>query len=394
MMIGMGLREAVRSLLTSKQRSLLALQGIIIGISSVIALVSVGEIVKREALRQFQDLGTNLLKIRDLPWFCGPRDRRFTLKAAKAMLQASPELETMAPISSDPDRVRYRAQQFDCAIMGVTPDLLTVSKLKLSAGRFLVPFDEGMDNCVIGALLAETMVKAGIADPLGKKLLIKNHLCTIVGILETIPSGEMRPAEVNNGALLPFPSFALITGKDNVLSVIARIRSGAGPSLAGEQILNYLKQAFPGTAPTIVTAAEIIAQMNRQMNMLTLLLGVVGGISLLVGGIGVMNVMLTSVAERRREIGIRRALGARQIDIMTQFLLESLVLCILGGGIGILAGVGATYEFAKYSGWEFVVSRNAIAIGGGVALAVGLFFGIYPAFQASRLKVIEALRAS
>jgi len=393
-MLSMNLREAMRSLMSSKQRTFLALLGIVIGVASVIAMVSVGTIVQREALRQFVELGTDILRITDLTESRSTPGRTFGMQAAKAMRKASPDIGAMAPYTTSYGYVKYRAVQWSMPVIGCTAEMAGICKLRLSRGRHLTALDGGMLNCVIGEKLTSELSKLGVNDPIGKEILVLGNLCTIVGMLERVPMSDMRPIEVNDGLLVSYSTLAAISGKDQVTNIIARLRVDGDTTRAQMQVRGFASKTFPSIHPVVRSAEEVIAQMNRQMNMMTLLLGVIGSISLIVGGVGVMNVMLVSVTERRREIGVRRAIGAQQRDIQWQFLLEAMLLCTIGGVIGIGFGVGSSWLIARYSEWEFLVSWMAVLLGGGVSIMVGVFFGFYPAIQASRLNPIDALRAT
>ena len=176
--------------------------------------------------------------------------------------------------------------------------------------------------------------------------------------------------------------------------MMARMSKGTDYRDATIQLVEYFGERIPQARVHVRSAEELIEQMHRQMRLYTLLLGAVGSISLLVGGIGVMNVMLVAVAERRNEIGVRRALGARQRDIQAQFLIEAVTLSLLGGLIGVIAGAAATYGICRYTGWEFTISAGGTALGTVVAGGAGIFFGIYPAYQAARLNPVAALSST
>jgi putative ABC transport system permease protein len=387
-------REARRSLMASKQRTLLALLGIIIGIASVIAMVSIGTIVKAEALRQFQDMGTDFLLITGLGG--GGKETRppVQMKSVPAILRACPSLTAVAPYGTGFGQVRYRGQLWSTSVMGVTGSFHRVNRLSLAKGRALSDLDQEMYNCVLGERMARQLHTLGITNPVGLKVSIMDRIFTVVGALNHATDNALRPAEINDGILVPYWTLERITGVDKVETIVARMRQGLDTSRPVMELNRVLLKVLSGQEPRIRTAQELIQQMNRQMNLLTLLLGVVGSIALVVGGVGVMNVMLVSVTERRREIGIRRALGAQQGDIQWQFLIESLLLCLIGGAVGIGLGVGGAYLVSQYQQWHFLLSKEATVLGFGVSAMVGMFFGIYPARQASKLRVIDALRAS
>jgi putative ABC transport system permease protein len=175
-------------------------------------------------------------------------------------------------------------------------------------------------------------------------------------------------------------------------TILVRMAPGSDPRRAPALIKGFFAAHTPNKPVTVNTAEELIAQMEKQMKIFTLMLGAIGSISLIVGGVGVMNVMLVSVTERKNEIGVRRAFGAQRVDIQAQFLVEALILCLMGGALGALFGTTSAYIIAQYSHWHFFMSRLALFLGIVVSCAIGIFFGFYPAFQASRLKIIQALR--
>ncbi|PKK89427.1 MAG: macrolide export ATP-binding/permease MacB [Candidatus Wallbacteria bacterium HGW-Wallbacteria-1] len=388
------LREAIQSLLSSLQRTFLALLGIIIGIASVIAMISVGAIVKAEALRQFQELGTDFIVVSNLADDSATDKGHIPLKSVPFLLSACPSLEGMAPYSMSFTDLAFHGKNVPVSVMGITGAFFHINKLVTDQGRPLADVEQGMYNCVVGSRLATRLKRPGEPDLYGQSLLIHNHMFTIVGVLKEASDNALRPPEINDGVLVPYVTAQRILGIDKITGFIARISDTNNINAVVDQISRIIGQIIKDRQPLIQTADELIAQMNRQMNLLTMLLGVVGSIALVVGGVGVMNVMLVSVAERRREIGIRRAIGARQRDIQGQFLVEALLLCLVGGIIGIAIGVGGSYIIAKVQGWHFFVSNDAITVGVGVSALVGLFFGFYPAWQASKLRPIEALRAN
>lgn len=388
------LREAWRSLTASKQRTLLALLGIVIGIASVIAMVSIGAIVRNEALRQFQDMGTDFLNVGGLGSGGTAAAAPVPMKSVPAIRRACPSLAVVAPFGTGFGQVKYRGQVWSTSILGITGGFHRVNRLRIARGRALSELDQEMYNCVLGERLTRQLRGLGITNPIGLRISILDRVFTVVGHLDRMPDNALRPGEINDGVLIPYRTLERITGVDKVETILARMRPGVGPERATMELNRVLQKVLGGREPSVRTAQELILQMNRQMNLLTLLLGVVGGIALVVGGVGVMNVMLVSVSERRREIGIRRALGAHQSDIQWQFLIESLLLCLLGGVAGIALGIGGAWLVSQYQQWVFVISKEATALGVGVSVLVGMFFGIYPARQAARMRIIEALRAS
>ncbi|MBG0775718.1 MAG: ABC transporter permease [Desulfovibrionaceae bacterium] len=400
MQIGANFKEAVTSLYGSKQRTILALLGIVIGIGSVIAMVSIGTIVQEEALRQFMDMGTDILSLRkeyqggDSGFGMRTTSAELTLELVNDIPTYCSQVATVAPYTSEYGTMKHEGKKESIPALGITPTFPDLNKLHLKQGRYLTDLDKNEYFCVIGEKVEGLLRSYGVTELVGAQLYFKDKLFTVVGVIDKVNMGTMRPYETNEGILIPFSTLTRLTGKKTVQSAIARMTPSGDHMLATRQITNYVRMKNPKLSVRVRSAEEIIAQMQKQMQLFTLLLGAIGSISLIVGGVGVMNVMLVSVAERKKEIGIRRALGARQGDIQGQFIIESLTLCLVGGLLGIGLGVGASYIISRFSDWQFMVSYSAIVLGVGVSAGVGLFFGYYPARQASRLNPIDALRGS
>jgi len=388
------LREAIRSLLGSKQRTLLALLGIVIGIASVIAMVSVGNIVKNEALRQFQDMGTDFITIGNLGEVGSVSGSTLTLTMVPKLQELCPALVSMTPYSIGFSKFKYRGNLWGTSILGVAGNFSKVNRLNMMNGRPISELDQEMYNCVLGSRITRLLREVGITNPLGLKVTIYNNVFTVIGCLKLASDNALRPIEINDGVLIPYVTMKRITRQDKIDAIVGRLAPEATTDQASIELRRAIGRVLKNREPDINSAQALIEQMNKQMDLLTLLLGVVGSISLVVGGVGVMNVMLVSVSERRREIGIRRSIGAKRRDIQAQFLIESMLLCLVGGILGISIGVGGAYGIARYQAWAFEVAPEAIWLGVGVSMLVGIFFGYYPARQASRLRIIESLRAS
>jgi len=395
MIIRSNIIEAVNSLTGAKQRSILALIGIIVGIGSVIAMVSVGSIVQKEALQKFLEMGTDIVMISKKSTDTGYRkskNQEITLENALNLPAQCPGVRIVAPFFSKYETFKFNGKKSTIPALGITSSFQSINKLTLKQGRFLHSLDENMLYCVIGEKVEKKLLSLGATKLVGSRILFKDKYFTIIGILQRVSLGGMRPFEINEGIMAPFSTLKRIFPDAKIKQVMARLNSGFGILEVKEQIQSYYKR-HNRLAVTVRSPEALIGQMKKQMRLFTLLLGTIGSISLIVGGIGVMNVMLVSVTERTREIGIRRALGARKGDIQFQFLVESIVLCFIGGIIGIGIGVGATYIICYYAHWQFFIEYASVAIGVGVAISVGIFFGFYPARQAARLNPIMALRS-
>jgi len=388
------IKEALQSLWGAKQRTILALIGIFVGIGSVIAMISVGTIVQDEALRQFKEMGTEILKIEKDSGGGGPEGKRnrIDLQTALTIPRDCPVVQTVAPYASMYGTLKYEGKKFDIPALGVTNAFMDLNKLKLKQGRFISDLDYFMYYCAVGSEVQEKLRSLGVEEPIGTRVIFKDKQFTIVGTIEHAPATDMRPYEVSEGIMIPISTWRRFGEGQGIQAIIARMIPGGNHIEAVNQVTQYFEAGSRGIPVRIQSAEELIKHMQEQMRLFTLLLGAIGSISLIVGGVGVMNVMLVSVSERKKEIGIRRALGANQGDIQWQFLIESVILCLTGGLLGVFLGIGASYAVAHFSEWDFMVAYNAVIIGVAFSAAVGLFFGFYPARQAARMDPIEALR--
>ena len=276
---------------------------------------------------------------------------------------------------------------------GANESFADIHKLAVRDGRFLSALDRGQRYCVVGSDVADVLRAAGAQPVVGEQLRFQGRLYTIVGVLQ--PSfGERfgQNLQPNGSIFLPLDTLMRVSLTQGVRLIFARMEPGVAPDAAERAAAAYFEARAPGVRLNVTSAQQLIERMREQGRLFTLLLGAVGGISLIVGGVGVMNLMLISVSERRGEIGLRRALGARRRDIRWQFVIESLGLCLAGGALGVASGIGLAFGIAAFAGWPFFVSGAAVALGVCVSSATGIFFGLYPAHQASRLDPIAALR--
>ncbi len=392
MILKANIKEACISLYSSKQRTILALIGIIIGIASVIAMVSVGKIVQEEAMRQFKAMGTDILTIRK--GYSQGQGAKIRLKDAMAIPQNCPGISLVAPFVQGSGTILYAGKRLErTSPIGVTHSISILNKLKVLKGRFLSDLDQYSNFCVVGDSVYEEIAKLGGGDGIGEKIKLDDRLFTIVGVLKAVPGGGAQNFDANESIFTHITTMMRMNSSVDINTIKARVKPGLIHQVAQAQVSGYFARNLKMPDVKVTSPEELIKQMQKQMQMFTLLLGAIGSISLLVGGVGVMNVMLVSVSERRKEIGVRRALGAKRGDIKSQFLVESLILSIIGGIVGILQGIGISYLISQYSNWQFIVSPVAVYLGFGVSSAVGIFFGFYPAHQASKLDPIVALRA-
>lgn len=383
-------KEAVRSMLLKKQRTFLALLGIIIGIGSVIAMISVGEIVKHEAVKQFEELGTNIISIKkgfsynDATML--KQRKNITIEVVNDLKNLSSVENFSAHIDLNPDIIIGSKIVEHFSVMGVTPSFFRINKLKIESGRFLAPVDKISNNCVVGDDV-ESMVKKEKSNV----LVLNQSVFKIVGVASSDANVGIRSFDVGSTIFIDIYRAASFLKNPAISQIVVKVKKGITNFQAKKDLRNFFNLRKINVE--IHSPDELVAQMEKQLRMFTLLLGAIGSISLLVGGIGIMNVLLVSVSERRKEIGIRRAIGAKQIDIQLQFLIESFILTTVGGILGIVVGIATSFAISKFSDWEFIFSYISIIAGITMSFLVGGFFGFYPARQAAKMDPINALRA-
>ena len=385
--------EALSGLLAAKQRSALALIGIVIGVASVCSMISVGGIARNEAVRQFEELGTDMLKVTLRRGSRADEQIWIPIDMAEGITDLDGIRASAPYTSSGAETIVEGKKKVKGMLIGATETMEELARLKVATGRFVSTFDGKQHYCTVGATIAKALREAGNDELIGASIGIGDVILTVVGALERSPTGQ-RPFDPNEAIIVPIETAVRLAPQTGLREMMARMSKGTDYRDATIQLVEYFGERIPQARVHVRSAEELIEQMHRQMRLYTLLLGAVGSISLLVGGIGVMNVMLVAVAERRNEIGVRRALGARQRDIQAQFLIEAVTLSLLGGLIGVIAGAAATYGICRYTGWEFTISAGGTALGTVVAGGAGIFFGIYPAYQAARLNPVAALSST
>lgn len=388
--LGESVVEALSNLYAQRQRSVLALLGILIGTASIIAMLTIGHMAQRETLQMFNAMGVDIVQVQAAPIGSAPArlDRR-TLENMPSRLASVVDSTGMSigvgPIAANGQSV------VGGILVAVTPDLPRLTGLRVVSGRFIKPLDDGSLVAVVGAELAGKLSSPGAPLTLGSQLRVKTYVYTVVGLLQPTTYTALDPADYNNAVLIPMTGSRRVLDAADPTLAIFRIHAEADPKSVGEQASVLL--ANPSSALTVRSARELIESMNAAKAVHSRLLAAIGAISLLVGGIGVMNVMLMGVMERRREIGLRAAIGATPRDLQLMFLVEAVTLALFGGVAGVVFGLLVAALAAKASGWSFSLPLYVLPLGPGVAAVVGVVFGLYPAIKASRLDPIEALRA-
>ena len=392
---------ALQSLAQHRMRSGLTMLGLIIGVGAVIVMLAIGEGAQRRVSKNIKSLGTNLLIVRPGSSRRGPvrsgNVQTLTLKDAQAIKAQVTNVAAVSPEAGKAAQVKYGAKNTNTSILGCTEDYLGVNNFKLAEGRFIEAADVRKRSKV--AVLGATPVKdilEGDGSLLGRTVKIMGINFKVIGILEA--KGQSGYRDPDDQVLVPLSTaMRRLFGIDYLRALNVQVSSEAAMGRTQGEIEDLLRQRHrlaPG-APSdfrIRNQKEILDTMSEVASTFTALLAAVAAVAMLIGGIGIMNIMLVSVTERTREIGIRKAVGARRRDILSQFLVEAVVLSLVGGIIGVIGGVGASYLVGMGGSWPTVVKMDSIVMAFSISVATGIFFGLYPARKASRLDPIEALR--
>ena len=380
-------KMAFASTFSNKMRSFLTMLGIIIGVLAVTLLVSVVQGATGQVTSQIASMGSNLLTVS----VTDTRANLYLTMDDLAALQGKDGVALTAPLVTTSAEVAGDGESQSATVQGVTPNYFTITDLNVQTGRLLGQTD--IDNrthvALIGVDLAEELFDAG--NVVGQTITIADRTFTIVGLLEE--QGSSLTGSQDERVLIPFTTAQRLTQNTQMTAFYASAESSDTVAQA-ESTLNRFMYAALGDedAYTIYNQSALLDAMDEVLGTMSLLLGGIAGISLLVGGIGIMNIMLVSVTERTREIGIRKAIGAQRWDILVQFLIEAIVLSLLGGLIGLALGMAGAALLTTYMGMTIQVSLGVAAIAIGFSVLVGVVFGVYPAAKASRLHPIEALR--
>ena len=394
---------ALRALRRNKMRSMLTALGIIIGVASVIAMVAVGNGAQARIESQVSALGQNLLTV-----FAGSRRSggvnsglgsasTITLADAEAIAREVTDVVAISPEVSTSAQVIANGRNWSTSIVGEAPDYLKIRDWKLAAGSMFSEREVrgAAKVAVLGSKTAHELF--GPLNPVGQTVRVKNIPFVVIGLLESKGAG-MGGQNQDDRLIIPYTTaMRRVTGEKYLRSVNVQIVSAERMDAAQQQITSLLRQRHRLTGDrnddfNLFNQKEIADTVGSVSRIITLLLGAISGISLVVGGIGIMNIMLVSVTERTREIGIRIAVGAQPGAIKLQFLIEAITLSLLGGLIGVLLGVGASKLVAVVADFKAIVSVGSICLAFGVSFLIGVFFGFYPARKAAGLDPIDALR--
>lgn len=398
----MTFRIALRALLRNKLRTLLTMLGIIIGVAAVISMLSIANGARANIQKSIASMGTNCVHVfggsRAKAGARGGRGSGLQMRAEDwRAVAALPTVAYACPSVNGQIQVVFGSANWNTSYTGTTPEFLTVRSWPVYRGRFFTEAEvrSGAQVVVLGKIVAEKLFGAG--DPLDKVIRVGNSAMRVIGLMEE--KGETGwGMQRDDTILLPYTTAQRrLKGNLWINSISASAKRADQVAALEEQVINLLKERYrvrpeEKEAFYAYNQAEASKQAEESTRIFSVLLGGIASVSLLVGGIGIMNIMLVSVTERVREIGIRMALGARGIDILGQFLVEAVVLSLLGGLLGIALGAGVSHAVAKLAEWPTVISPTSVWLAFGFAGIVGVFFGFYPAYQASKLDPIQALR--
>ncbi|NPV91702.1 MAG: FtsX-like permease family protein [Firmicutes bacterium] len=381
------LKLALTSIKASKLRTLLTTLGITIGIAAVISVVAIGQGGKAALNTEIDKLGANIFAV----WVKGEtRAGDMQMSDIQVIKASVPEVRYLAPLSSTSMKVRGPRGQEDLSINGTTPEMAGIRNLVMNQGRFLNSEDQATGRRVV--VLGEDTAKKlfGASDPVGRQVSLDGNSAMVIGIVKNIRSSL---GDSEEPAYVPISFLNSLQGSEFIYLFYGSATSRDTVSEAVDGTVKVLERRHQlpkhYQGETMESAKE---EVNKMLDIVSLIISSIAGISLLVSGIGVMNIMLVSVTERTREVGIRMALGACRRDILVQFLVEAVVLCLIGGALGTLLGYGGATLVAVLADWPPLVSWGTVVLAFGFSAAIGLFFGIYPANRAAKLNPIEALR--
>lgn len=400
------LTVAFNSLRVNVLRTLLAMLGVVIGVAAVIVMVALGMGARELIGERIRSMGSNLVYVTPGASKQGGAHmgagscHTLTVRDCEAIVSRCPSVRAASPEWGQLTQVIYGNRNWRVKVSGVTGDYFLAREWPIADGRLFGTQEErsGSKVCVIGTTVADKLM--GNADPVGKDVRIQNVPFKIVGVLGSrgkTPGGDDQDDAVFVPILAAHTRLFGTPFKDEVRYILVQAESQEAIPRAMDEIVELLAKRHriaPGADDdfTVKSLTDIMRASEESLKILTLLLGSIASISLVVGGIGVMNIMLVSVTERTREIGIRMAVGAKSFDIIGQFLIEACTLSMVGGATGIVFGIVASYLFAQATNWPVLVSPLAIGGAFAVSAGIGVFFGLYPAVRASRLNPIDALR--
>jgi macrolide transport system ATP-binding/permease protein len=402
------LDTALRGVLLHKLRSFLSVLGIVFGIGAIIAMLAIGAGAKQEIIEQIALLGTNTITIKAAP----PSDelaasgsarlsQGLTDRDVERIARVSPFITHLAAVRKLAAAVQYQRQAAQATIVGTTPAYRYTGNLTLRRGRFLTPADvqDKQRVCVLGAEIQQALF--AFQNPVGRLVKIRSDWFRVIGVLENKALNRdeisaIQPDNVNKHVYIPLSTaadFLPPPESTQVQEISIRVDTPQHVDDVARIVRSVLTRVHHGAEDyEVIVPRELLKQSQQAQQVFNLVMGSIAGISLLVGGIGIMNIMLATVTERTKEIGIRRAIGASRQMILVQFLIETLLLTIVGGCLGILLGVGGAFLISRLAEWRTVISAQTVLLAVSISTLIGIVFGLYPASQGARMDPIAALR--
>lgn len=404
------IRVAVSGLIEHKFRSFLTMLGIIFGVASVIAMLSIGEGAKRVAIAKYQDLGVNNIIIRDkdlsdneLEETRAKFSQGLSVFDANVIKEIIPGVVDVAPQAEKSSEVKYTDKSAKSTVIGITPSFIKILNYEAEKGTFINDdhYNRNLKVCVLGAGIVKTLFQN--QDPIGKLVKIDDQWLEVVGVMKTKALftetvGELASRDLNNDVYVPLTTFLKRFELEKRLGseikqITVKVSSSEKLMETANLVRNIInRHHYNNDDFSIVIPYELLKQEEKERRIYNFLLGAIAAISLIVGGIGIMNIMLATVMERTREIGIRRAIGARKSDIMSQFVTEAVALSITGGIIGVVLGVTLSLTISLFTDVNTFIRLYSVFVAFGFSVIVGVSFGYLPAKNAANLKPIESIR--
>jgi ABC-type antimicrobial peptide transport system permease subunit len=392
---------AIKSIKRNKSRSMLTALGIIIGVAAVILLVSLGQGLQDYITGQFENLGANQVYVlpgqvggngEGISFGQGPPNfagSKLTLKQVEDIAKLDGPIKTAATENDMPATVSYRGESKYTTVAGISSEWSNMVNIQVGKGRGITTSDVELGRKV--AILGTSMVEDlfGRSDPIGKEVNIADNKFEVIGVIKEIGAQSIG-FDIDNFVAIPITTSQVIFGQDSVQTIMVQAINQNEIEATKDEVERYLLTQMDEDEFTVVDSSSLLDTINSILGVLTAALGGIAAISLVVGGVGIMNIMLVSVTERTREIGLRKAVGAKQSDILTQFIIEAVTLSLFGGLVGILIGWGGSLAINQF--FPASVTPWSVMLAFGVSAAVGIIFGVAPAIRASRLDPIDALR--
>ncbi len=403
---------------SNKLRAALTMLGIVFGVAAVIAMMSIGEGAKQETLQQIELMGTNNIIIQKQVVKQGVKAAKanfspgLNLKDANSIKELVPLIQYVTPQKEMSNKLIYKSYMLDVKITGTTPEYPGTFNSKLESGTFFKKFHLSgyADVCVIGYGIKQKLFR--FEDPVGKKIKLGDLWFDVIGVLapKNVPvsSGASGLGDFNNDIYIPITTMMFKmepesddnsnnqtspADRNSVDQLTAKVKNSDNLKQAAYLVEKIMERRHYGVKDyAIVLPEELLAQKQKTQRIFNIVMGAIAGISLLVGGIGIMNIMLANIMERTREIGVRRAVGATKIDVLSQFIYEALTISVVGGILGILVGFILTSLISTYADWKTVISPFSVVLAFVVSVGTGLVFGINPAKQAAEKNPIDSLR--